>query len=511
MYDADTPVLDVENIHKQFGPTQALNNVSVRFAGGEVHCLLGENGAGKSTLGKIIGGLYTADKGQVRLAGKPVRFRSIADARACGISMVFQELSLAPDLTVLENICLGSEGGRNPLRRLRRSAEEDKCLALSSRLGLNVDLDRRTGDLSVANQQLVEVAKAISWAPRILVLDEPTSMLGRAEKSRLLQMIATIRADGVAVIFVTHHIEEVLQLADRASLMRDGSIVEQFAVTRDTDADYIVRKLAGTRLAQKAPRPSRSESADTLLMLKGIPTALAEDVAVRKGEIVGLYGVAGCGRETIAKNVVGLARSPDVEMVLDGKAFTPGSPAEAGKAGVAYLPSGRAANSILPTRSIRENLLLGQRVHRRFGMIRARKERAFADDELIRLGTRYRNQEQLITSLSGGNQQKVVLGRCMGRGHKLLVLEDPTAGVDIKAKEDIHELIRQRTSAGVGVILVSSELEETIKLCDVVYTVCDNTIVGKYRSPTSSDEPAIVADILSDASPRSVPAPVPAS
>src|ERR1700739_2571355 len=165
MHDADTPVLDVENIHKQFGPTYALNNVSVRFAGGEVHCLLGENGAGKSTLGKIIGGLYSADKGQGRLAGKLVRFRSIAEARACGISMVFQELSLAPDLTVLENICLGSEAGRNPLRWLQRKAERDKCAALLNKLGLNVDLGERVRDLSVANQQLVEIAKAISRNP----------------------------------------------------------------------------------------------------------------------------------------------------------------------------------------------------------------------------------------------------------------------------------------------------------------------------------------------------------
>jgi ribose transport system ATP-binding protein len=501
-------VLEVENIHKKFGPTQALNNVSVRFAGGEVHCLLGENGAGKSTLGKIIGGLYSADNGQIRLGGAPVRFRSIADARRRGISMVFQELSLAPDLTVLENICLGSEGGKNPLRRLQRNAETDKCLALLGRLGINVDLDRRVRELSVANQQLVEVAKAISWDPRILVLDEPTSMLGHAEKSRLLQRIAKIRTDGVAIIFVTHHLDEVLQIADRVSLMRDGSIVEQFAITPEVDADYIVQRLAGTRLPQKVPRPIRSDAPDILLTMTGIQTVICEDFAVRKGEIVGLYGVAGCGREAMTKNLVGLTRSRGVEMRLDGKAFTPGSPADAANAGVAYLPSGRAANSILPTRNIRENLLLGQPIHGRHGIISPRKERACADEQLIRLGARYRHQEQLITSLSGGNQQKVVLGRCVGRGHKLLVLEDPTAGVDIKAKEDIHELIRQRTSAGVGVVLVSSELEETISLCDVIYTVCDNTIVGKYRFPTASDEPAIVADILSDAPPQSVSAPV---
>ncbi len=492
--------VEIRGVSKRFGATRALNDVSLGFSAGEVHCLLGENGAGKSTVGKIIAGLYEPDEGEVRVCGKPVSLRTVAVAREHGIAIVFQELSLAPDLSVRENICLGTERERSALL-LRRRAEEAYCRSLVRELDVAVDLDARVRDLSIANQQMVEIVKALAVRARVLILDEPTAMLGAVEKKKLFEILRRLKNEGTAFVFITHHIEEVIEIGDRVSIMKDGSLVASFPIDDAVDADVIVERLAGKR-AVSANSERRHHAADEVLCVKHLPgrNEATAEIRVRRGEIVGLYGVVGCGREQIIRALVGLGSLPGASIILDGADYRPRDPAAAARRGVAFLPSGRAGNCILPTRSIRENLMLTQLAQvSRKGVLVGSAERAAAGAQLARLRVRFGSQEDAITSLSGGNQQKVMLGRSLAHARRLLILEDPTAGIDIAAKQEIHGLIRERADEGLSVLFVSSDLAETLSLCDVVYTIFRGRVVGEYRPPSAADEPAIIAEILGSA------------
>jgi ribose transport system ATP-binding protein len=495
---APDEVVVLENISKRFGSTQAVKSVSLRFKAGEVHAILGENGAGKSTVGKIMGGLVHPDEGKIFVDGSEVRLRSVAEARGLGIAMVFQELSLVPDLTVRENIYLGMESTRHPFSLLQRKAEERSCEALFEKYNFDFDLRTFARNHSVANQQLIEVVKGLAAKPRLLILDEPTAMLGVRENEKLLGIIRSARSQGIAVIFITHHAEEVVKVADRVSLMKDGGLVESFSMTKDIDAAFIVEKLAGrsgSMLASKQA-PSLGREVFAIQNLAGQRGQRA-DISVSAGEVVALYGVVGSGCEEIGRAVVGLADIRPSTMTLAGSHYRPSRPAQAARKGVSYLPSGRAANCVLPSRSTRENLMISQLDQvQKLGIIKSGAERELTRSLLSRFRTRYADQDDPITSLSGGNQQKVMIARCLGRASKLYVLEDPTAGVDIGSKQDIHELIRERTASGLAIFLISSDLDETIAISDVIYTVIRGQIVRKYEHPTIDDEPRIIADVL---------------
>ena len=491
-------IVILQNIHKRFGSTHAVNNVTTCFIAGEVHALLGENGAGKSTLGKIVGGLFPPDEGRLLLDGAPVQFRNIAEARSLGLAMVFQELSLVPDLTVRENISLGMESAWHPLSLLAKRKEVEFCRNLLAEYQFDFDLDARVRDLSVATQQLVEVVKALAREPRVLVLDEPTAMLGVRENKKLLKIIRSARQRNMAVIFVTHHVEEVIEVADRVSLMKDGLLVDSFTVAEEMNAAYIVGKLVGGS-GSKVGNSRRTAVGEEILRIAGLPARNggSVDVPVHRREIVGLYGVVGSGCERIGNAVVGLADIRPSTMTLAGMPYRAVTPAHAARRGVSYLPSGRATNCVLPSRSVRENLMLSQLSRiQSAGVLHDRAERESTRKQLSHLRTRYADYDEPITNLSGGNQQKVVLGRSLGRKGVLLVLEDPTAGVDIGSKEDIHGLIRARAAEGIGVLLISSDLPETIAICDAIYTIIGGNIVRKFENPTLDDEPEIIADVL---------------
>lgn len=495
---APPEVVILEHISKRFGSTQAVKKVSLRFRAGEVHAVLGENGAGKSTVGKIMGGLVQPDEGKLFVDGKETRLRSVAEARSLGFAMVFQELSLVPDLTVRENIHLGMESARHPFSLLQRKAEEQRCRALFAEYNFDFDLNTRARSHSVANQQLIEVVKALARKPRVLVLDEPTAMLGVRENEKLLGIIRSARSQGVAVIFITHHAEEVVEVADRVSLMKDGALVESFLMTEDIDAAFIIGKLAGRSgaMAGRKQAPSLGREVFAIRNLSGLRDQRI-DISVSAGEVVGLYGVVGSGCEKIGRAAVGLADIRPSKMTLMGSGYRPSSPAQAARDGVSYLPSGRAANCVLPSRSTRENLMISQLDQtQKFGVIRNGVERELTKSLLARFRTRYANYDDAITSLSGGNQQKVMIARCLGRASKLIVLEDPTAGVDIGSKQDIHELVRDRAASGLAIFLISSDLLETIAISDVIYTVIRGQIVRKYEHPTIEDEASIIADVL---------------
>jgi len=490
---ATTPMLDVVAMTKSFGLTKALRGATLSVREGTIHCLLGENGAGKSTIGKIVSGLYLADGGQVLLAGEAIAPKTIAEARALGIAIVFQELSLAPHLSVVENIFLGSEG-RIGLADRRR--EVQSCKALLEPLGLGtIDIHAPAGKLPVAQQQLIEIAKVLATNPQLIILDEPTAMLGATEKRDLYEVIRKLRRAGKTFIFVTHHLEEVVELGDSVSILRDGIVVDSFAMEKGLSTDDILSRMGSTRSGVKQLQSDKLGESFFSAGITGRSSSISVEIA--RSEIVGLYGVVGCGREDLIQAISGVRQSPSFEMTLDGAPFHPARTSMAVKRGVAYLASGRAANGILPSMSIRSNLTIGQLArYSRAGFINGRKERRDAEAQLALLKTRMRSADDPITSLSGGNQQKVLLGRCLETANRLLILEDPTAGIDLAAKDEIHSIIRSRASDGLAVLLTSSDLAETIALCNRIYTFFGGEIVGSYSGNLANHEDDIVADIL---------------
>ena len=487
--------LQVDRVSKAYGATRALVGVSATFAGGETHCLLGENGAGKSTLGKVIGGLVETDDGQVSLNGQPLRLTNAREARHVGIALVHQELSLAPDLSVRANLWLGSEGrlfGIIPSR-----IERERAAAVLESLGLYLDAERRIGDLSPAEQQLVEIGKALMASPRLIVFDEPTATLGAVEKRKLFDVIRELRQRGVAIVLITHHIEDVMEVADRVSVMRNGALVDSFMLGQ-LNADEVLERLTGKKRTASVRHPMPTES-KSVLTVKGLLDRNGGQVSLEllAGEIVGLYGVVGCGAEKLVRGAVGSTDSEPLRYFLHGKPHRPTSIARALSAGVAYLPAGRARNGILPTRSICENVTSGRAgKFGRFGAISPRQERQAVSAALAAVQAKFGTIDDPITSLSGGNQQKVLMARVLTGARDLIVLEEPTAGVDIDSKEQIHRLIRTAADSGTAVLLLSSDLPEAIALCHVIHTMYAGHLVGSHVAPTESDEPIILFDVL---------------
>ena len=500
---ASGALLALHGISKRFGATVALREVSLRFQPGRIHCLLGENGAGKSTIGKIAGGLYTADSGRLMWKGRQVSFRHINDAREQGIGLVFQELSLAPDLSVRANLRLGAEGSGHPFCRLRHQAETEQVVQALERFGLDIDLEEPVKHLPVSTQQMLEIAKALMRDPELVVLDEPTAMLGAVEKQRLFQALRAWRDAGKALVLITHHIEDVMELGDHVTVMRDGNVVDSFPMEPSITADDVLQRLTGRKIRiAKQACSNKVEGAwtlqvDNVLQRDGSTTS----IRMGRGEIIGLYGVVGSGAEQIPRALIGLDGKTPLRFTLNGNPYRASSPATAFACGVSYLPSGRASNGIFATLSIRENLCLTQLGELgRFGVVSEPTERARTASLLEHFKVKYHDAEERITSLSGGNQQKVLMARAMARARHVLILEEPTAGIDIDAKLQNHDRVRELTERGVTVLLVSSDLIETITLCDTVYTFYEGHVVNCYEHPTLSDQPDIVFDVLGQAS-----------
>ncbi|PIJ50139.1 sugar ABC transporter [Erwinia sp. OLTSP20] len=501
--NTDSPLLRISGLSKRFGATQALNNVSLQFAAGEVHCVLGENGAGKSTIGKIVSGLYPADEGSIWYDEQPVAFSSSREARHAGIVMVYQELSLAPDLSVRANLWLGAEQGKTLLSLTRKAHETVRVREVLAQLGLaDIDMESAVGSLPVAVQQLIEIGKSLMSQPRLIIFDEPTAMLGAVEKENFFNVLRRLRQSGIASVLVTHHIDDVLAVSDKVTIMRNGQVVDAFAVNRDVTAEVIVARLTGKAAGSHRIENQGKQKFAPLLDFENLPVSGGGHrvFSVGKGEVVGIYGVVGCGGDTLLQNLVGYIatpRSASVRFRLDGYEWRPKSVVEALKKGVAWLPAGRASNCVYPTLSIEENLMMSQLGSLTLaGFLRTGRVAASADRILQRCGVKFADKRERLTSLSGGNQQKVLLARAMASARKLLVLEEPTAGVDIDAKYKIHQRIRALAAQGVSVMLLSSDLAETMTLCDTVWTMFHGSIVNTYCAPDEHDKASIIADVV---------------
>ncbi|HET7457451.1 MAG TPA: sugar ABC transporter ATP-binding protein [Gemmatimonadaceae bacterium] len=464
------PLLTIDSLHKRFGGVHALRGVGLDVRAGEVHALVGENGAGKSTVINVLAGAVRPDSGTVAFDGREVAFRSPAESQASGIAVIHQELSTLPTLSVAENLFMGrmpSRGGWVDRRAMR-----ERATALLRDVGLDVDPGTIVRDLSVSQQQLVEIAKALSAGARLLVMDEPTASLTEHEVQRLLELVRRLRAGGVAVLYVSHRLPEVFAIADRVTVLRDGAHVRTVATAETTPAQVVGLMVGRAGLADAAASASRAPHAlgDTVLELRGVGRRGAvHDVSftVRRGEIVGMAGLVGAGRSEVARLVFGADRPDDGEILLDGRPVRFRSPADALAAGVAMVPEDRKQLALFMDKPVTWNVSMAELpAMSPGGVIRHGRERALAERYVAQLRVRTPGIAAPVRQLSGGNQQKTVLARWLATRPRLLVLDEPTHGVDVGAKAEIHDLVRDLAAEGIAILLVSSELPEVLALGD---------------------------------------------
>jgi ribose transport system ATP-binding protein/rhamnose transport system ATP-binding protein len=486
-----TPLVQLSHVSKSFGPVQVLKDVSLEMFRGEVLCLAGENGAGKSTLIKILTGAVPRDGGEYLIDGKDAGSPSPAQARALGVGVVYQELSLLPDVSVEENLLMGhlpSMRGIVKKRELRARATK-----MLERVGLTrVDPGMLVSDLPVATRQMVEIAKVLGANARIVIFDEPTTALSEEDAQHLLQLINRIKKEeGVAVLYVTHRLEEIFEIGDRITVLRDGQFITT-APTSEFTHDTLIRSMVGRQIEQLYPKREQKQFGKTVLSvqglrLKGSPYPI--NLEVHAGEIVGLGGLVGAGRTETVRAIFGADTIEAGRILVDGTPLHPGSPAQAVKAGLGLLTEDRKELGILADLSLRENVTIANMsAVSRFGVV-SHKQEVFLFNELVpRLRLKYHSSEQPISSLSGGNQQKVLLSRWLATNAKVLLLDEPTKGVDVGAKADIYTIIGDLAAKGLGIVVVSSYLPELLGICDRVIVLHDFGVTGELEIEEATEE-----------------------
>ncbi|MEU8081610.1 sugar ABC transporter ATP-binding protein [Catellatospora citrea] len=493
MADSSTPaLLRVDGLTVEFPGVRALDGVHFDVAPGEVHALVGENGAGKSTLLKVLGGLHQPSAGTIGLAERPYRPRRPADATHAGIAVIYQEFNLYPDLSVAENVFSGREPFHRFHRGIRYSEINRRAAELFATLGVRIDPTAPVSSLTVSEQQLVEIAKALSVDGRIIVMDEPTAALSADEVTRLLDVVRLLRAEGRSVVYVSHRLDEVFAVADRVTVLRDGRHVRTTALA-DTSPDELVRLMVGRDVSAMFHRDDVA-GGDVVLELDQVSAGRQlrdASIVVRAGEIVGIGGVAGAGQPELSQVIFGALPVTSGRMLLSGADYRPRGPHDAMRAGIGFLHEDRKAAGILPDLSVRHNLTISvlDRVRGLFGrLLSPAGELGVFDTFRNRLAIRTTGPDQLIGQLSGGNQQKVLFGRALAPGGRLLILNEPTRGVDIGAKVEIHHLINEITADGAGVVMISSDLPELLGISDRVYVLAAGRIVGHLTGADRTEE-----------------------
>ncbi|WP_228122589.1 sugar ABC transporter ATP-binding protein [Saccharothrix syringae] len=477
-------------MHKSFGPVRALRGVSLALRAGEVHALVGENGAGKSTAVGVVGGEHRPDRGEVLLGGRPVRFASPRDARRHGVAVIHQEPSGFPDLSVTENVFMG----RFPLRRggrVDRRAARRRTAEVLDRLGVPIDPDRPTRGLSVADRQVIEVAKALVSDARVIVMDEPTAALSEVEVRRLFRVARDLAAGGAALLFVSHRLDEVYELCARATVLRDGEHVTT-APLAELDRDALVRAMVGRPVDRLYPRRAH-ELGEEALVVSGLGPHGDISFSVRRGEVVGLAGLVGSGRSGVARAVFGLEPRAG-RVVVGGRELPPGDPRAAIRHGVALVPEDRRDQGLVPALSIERNASLTRlRQVSPLGLTRRSRERSLAGEWAARLGVKHRRLTDPVATLSGGNQQKVVLGKWLATGPSVLLVDEPTRGVDVGAKVEVHRLLAEEAARGTAVLLISSELPEVLGMADRVLVLREGRLVAELPRGRATEEAVVRA------------------
>ncbi|MBR7830803.1 sugar ABC transporter ATP-binding protein [Actinospica sp. MGRD01-02] len=488
------PVLALEGVSKSFGAVRALRGVSLELFGGEVHALAGENGAGKSTLIKVLAGVHRPDAGSVLLDGSPLEFAGPADARDAGVAVIYQEPTLFPDLSVAENIFMGRQPRRS-LGRVDHRGVRAAASALFARLGVVMDPDRPARGLSIADQQLVEIAKALSFDARVLIMDEPTAALTGSEVARLFSVVRTLREQGAAVLFISHRLEEVFELCQRVTTLRDGAWVASEPVEGLTESD-LVERMVGRTLDELYPKQAAEVGEVALEVSRLTREGVFTDVSftVRSGEIVGLAGLVGAGRSEVARAVFGVDRWDAGSVKVSGRELRPGSPSLAMAAGIALVPEDRRAQGLVMEMTIERNIgLSGLKETSKAGLISRRAERDRAVDWATKLQVKYARLGDLVGTLSGGNQQKVVLAKWLATKPSVLIVDEPTRGIDVGTKAEVHRLLSQLAAEGVAVLMISSDLPEILGMADRVLVMHEGRIAAEIPRDQASEQSVMAA------------------
>jgi ribose transport system ATP-binding protein len=482
-----SPLLEMRGITKRFPGVTALDGVDFELDTGEVHVILGENGAGKSTLIKMLSGAYHPDEGEILLDGQRVEISSAAVAQSKGISTIYQEFNLVPQLTVAENIFLGRQPRRFGI--VDRSQMRDEARGLLERIKVRVGPDDPVSTLGVAQRQMVEIAKALSLDARILIMDEPTASLSGQEVERLFEIVRGLKEEEVGVIFISHHLEEVTEIGDRVTVLRDGKMVGQVPAT--TDHRELVRMMVGRSIENQFPR-RRTGVGEVLLEVKELAReGVLHDISfqVRAGEVVGIAGIVGAGRTELARAIFGADPLDSGEVWVEGRWIERFDPREAKHSGIGFITEDRQGQGIVPPLSVAENLALASLGrYTTAGLVNRKEQRSLAQKMIEELNIRTPSLEQEIRYLSGGNQQKVVIGKWLLADSKVLIMDEPTRGIDVGAKVEIYELMNELTEEGAGILMISSDLPEVLGMSDRILVMAGGRITGELSREEASQE-----------------------
>lgn len=499
--DPSSALLWMENISKSFPGVRALDNVSLHVGAGEVLGLVGQNGAGKSTLMKILSGVYSVDEGEIYLEGQPVHITDPHQAQELGIAIIYQELNLMPNLTVMENILIGREPGPPVFFNHRKMVAETR--AILDHLKLDLSPRALVRSLSVAEQQMVEIAKTISRQVKVIIMDEPTSALSETEAATLFQIIRELKQTGIGIIFISHRLEEVLGNCDRITVLRDGQHVGDVDVA-DTSKDELITMMVGRSLETFFHEDEIAEAAppkpETVMEVRGLsrrgtaqnPDAMVLDNVsfdLYRGEILGLAGLVGAGRTELARTIFGADRRESGEIVIEGEVVRIDSPQDAIAHGIGLLPEDRKEQGLILSMAVRQNMsLVDLEQFTRFGFVQWRRETQTVLDYVRRFEIRTPDIERRVMNLSGGNQQKVVISKWLMVKPKILIMDEPTRGIDVGAKSDIYELMHQLASEGISIIMISSEFPELLAMCDRIVCLTEGRVTATVPREEASLE-----------------------
>jgi ABC-type sugar transport system ATPase subunit len=487
----DAGFLQMRGIHKSFDGTQALRGVDFSAAAGEVHAISGENGAGKSTLVKILSGALTRDAGDVLLDGQPVDLSTPVRAQRLGIRAVYQEFSLVPHLTVTENILIGRMPAGRLFGWIDWAEAHRRAEAILSGIGfVGIEVRKRVRELSVSHQQMVEIAKAVSERPRVLILDEPSAVLSQEELRRLFALVAELKRQGTLVLYISHRLDEVFEIADRITVLKDGQLV---GTVRSTEADQarLIRMMVGRDLGEIFPRLSAPGDGIALrvsgLSREGLFSQVSFDL--RDGEVVGMFGLVGSGRTQVARSIFGAEPHTSGEMRLADRPIHPRSPRDAVAAGIALLTEDRKRDGLVMSCSIRDNVSLASYDRMsRLGVIDRKVQATQVREKVVELDIRPAAIERLARQMSGGNQQKLVLAKWLLTQAKILILDEPTRGVDVATKVEIYQIIRDLAARGIAILLISSELPEILGMSHRALVMREGRLVGEFTRAQASEE-----------------------
>jgi ribose transport system ATP-binding protein len=483
-------LIEMHNISKAFSGNQVLKNVQFEISKGEIHALMGENGAGKSTLMKILTGIYSRDTGDILVSGKPVEFNNPKEAEQAGIAVIHQELNILPDLTVTENLFLGREKTYGKTGVLKTSLMKKEAKATLKELGLDIDVDTPASQLSVGKQQIIEIAKALSTSAEVIIMDEPTAALTDREITTLFEMIGKLKAKGVAFVYISHRMEEIFAICDRITILRDGSYVATERIS-ETSFERVVQLMVGRELGERFPERNAVIGQEKLVVSGLCRKDHFKDISftVHAGEVVGFAGLMGAGRTEVVQTLFGYCHPTAGTIKLDGKNITIRNPREAIHHGIGYVSEDRKSEGLITDFTVAENMSLPNlgRLSSN-GIMRKEKEDSLVADMIERLRIRTSGGSQQVKSLSGGNQQKVVIAKWLGIDPQVLILDEPTRGVDVGAKKEIYSIMNSLAERGVAIILVSSELPEIIGLADRVLVLHEGKLKANIEKQDMTQE-----------------------